>query len=81
MQTSLDFSDDGRFFTYAFIEVQGRAARKTVYDSPTARDALVLLVLWNLAIRLEPGPKIRVSVGVIEEITVYLAFTGWGGLD
>jgi hypothetical protein len=81
VQTSPDFSNEGRFLTNAFIEVQGRAARKTVYDNPAARDALVLLALWNLAIGLEPGPEIRVSVDVIEKITVYLAFTGSGGLD
>ncbi len=81
VQTSLDLSYESRFVTYAFVEVQGRAASKTVYDSSAARDVYVVLVSWNLAIGLKPSPKIWVSVGVIEKIAVYLAFTGWGGLD
>lgn len=81
MQTSLDLSYEGGFLTYAFVEVQGRATSKTVYNCSAARDVYVILVLWNLAIGLEPKPKIGVSVGVIEKIAVHLAFTGWCGLD
>lgn len=81
VQTSLDLSYDGRSLTYAFVEVQGRAACKTVYNSSAARDVFVIQVLRDLAIGLKPSPKLRVSVRVIEKIAVYLAFTGWGGLD
>jgi hypothetical protein len=56
-------------------------ASKTVYNRSAARDVYVILVLWNLAFSLEPSPKIGVSVGVIEEIAVHLAFIGWSGLD
>jgi hypothetical protein len=56
-------------------------ASKTVYDSSAARDVYIVLVFWNLAIGLKPSPKIWVPVGVIDKIAVYLAFTGWGGLD
>lgn len=81
VQTSLDLSYEGRILTYAFIQVQGRLASETIYDSSAARDVFVIQVPSDLAISLEPSPKIGVSVGVIEKLAVYLAFTGWGRLD
>jgi hypothetical protein len=81
VQTSLDFSYEGRFFTYAFIEVQGRVASKAIHNGSATRNVYVVLILWNLATSLEPEPKIRMSVAVIEKIAVHLAFTGWCRLD
>jgi hypothetical protein len=81
VQTSLDLAYESRFLTYAFVKIQGRAASKTVYNSSASRDVYVILIVWNLAISLEPSPKIGVSVGVIEKIAVDLAFTRWCGLD
>lgn len=52
VQTPLDLSYKGRFLSYAFVEVQDRAASKAIYDSSAARGVLVLLALWNLAIGL-----------------------------
>lgn len=81
VQTSLDLSYEGRILAYASIQVQSGLASETIYDRSAASYVFVIQVLRDLASSLEPSPKVGVSVGVIEEVAVYLAFLGWRGLN